>query len=288
MEVLLAKTAGFCFGVERAVSAALDAAAATETEESRGAVYTYGPIVHNESVIRELEERGVHVIGSEEETDSIPKESTIIVRAHGIPKDLEARLRMKGFRLIDATCPFVKKIHRIVEKSAEEGRFVLIAGNPDHPEVIGIRSYAGERSAVVSNPEDLENLSILPGERICLVAQTTFNHKNYKKIVEKINILGYNATIADTVCNATRERQEEAADLASRADAMIVIGGKESSNSQKLYEICRNNCNRTYFIQTAADLNNQWWCGVSIVGITAGASTPKTIIKEVQTNVRKF
>ena len=293
MEVITAETAGFCFGVERAVEEALQAAEKIKKDRAASdsgspSVYTCGPIVHNESVIRMLEGKGVHAVTDEKETEDLPKDSTILIRAHGIPKELEERLRKKGCRIIDATCPFVKKIHRIAEKNAEGGRLVLIAGDETHPEVKGIRSYAGQDSIVISSPEDLERICIDKQRKMCLVAQTTFNHKNYKKIVEKIKVLGYNANVADTVCSATRERQEEAADLSSRADVMIVIGGKDSSNSQKLYEICRNNCNRTYFIQTAADLNDTWWCGVNIVGITAGASTPKTIIKEVQTNVRKF
>ncbi|MBR6405383.1 MAG: 4-hydroxy-3-methylbut-2-enyl diphosphate reductase [Lachnospiraceae bacterium] len=282
MKVLTAKTAGFCFGVERAVREALSAA------ENHAAVYTYGPIVHNETVIRDLEEKGIRTILDETELSDIPKGSTILIRAHGIPKELEEKLRNHGFNLIDATCPFVKKIHRIAEKYASEGYRIVIAGNPDHPEVVGIRSYAGKQAVVLSSAEELHAQIPDSEEKICLVAQTTFNHENFKKVVAKIQDIGYNANIADTVCSATRERQEEAADLASRADVMIVIGGRDSSNSQKLYEICRKNCNRTYFIQTAADLCNDWWCGVNIVGITAGASTPKTIIQEVQTNVRKF
>ena len=287
MEVITAKTAGFCFGVERAVDAALSAASGDGTEKT-GPVYTFGPLVHNESVIRMLEEKGVRILESEADADGIEEGSTILIRAHGIPKELEERLRSRGFKIIDATCPFVKKLQRTAESCAKEGRLFVLAGDAAHPEVIGVTSYAEGHYVVVSEPEDLEK-ALPPGtEKVCLAAQTTFNHKKFKNMVEKILFLGYNANIADTVCSATRERQEEAADLASRADVMIVIGGRESSNSQKLYDICRKNCNRTYFIQTAADLNDKWWCGVSIVGITAGASTPKTIIKEVQTNVRKF
>ena len=281
MKVVTAKTAGFCFGVERAVSEALDAA------KSGSKVYTLGPIVHNENVIEMLESRGIKTIG-EQEIEGLPGGSTVLIRAHGIPKELEDRLRLRGLRVVDATCPFVLKIHRIAEKYAAEGYRIVIAGSAEHPEVIGIRSHAGKDALVIGSAEELTALLPDRAAKICLVAQTTFNHEKFKKIVAKIQELGYNANVADTVCSATRERQEEAAGLASEADVMIVIGGKDSSNSQKLYEICRKNCNRTYFIQTAADLCNDWWCGVSIVGITAGASTPKKIIQEVQTNVGKF
>ena len=282
MEVLTAKTAGFCFGVERAVREAQEAA-----KEADGIVYTFGPIVHNETVIRDLEKQGIVSIPDEAALKDVPKGSTILIRAHGISRALENRLKDEGYRLIDATCPFVKKIHRLAEKYDREGLQVVVAGDAAHPEVIGICGYA-ESAAVVSSTEELCEIAKKKNGKICLLAQTTFNHKKFKNMVENLEDLGYNATIADTVCSATRERQEEAADLASRADVMIVIGGKDSSNSQKLYEICKRNCNRTYFIQTAADLMTNWWCGVNIVGITAGASTPKTIIKEVQTNVRKF
>ncbi|MBR6322733.1 MAG: 4-hydroxy-3-methylbut-2-enyl diphosphate reductase, partial [Lachnospiraceae bacterium] len=244
--------------------------------------------VHNESVVEMLEEKGVHTLRSEEDAALIPDGAAVLIRAHGIPKALEESLKKRNLHVIDATCPFVKKIHRIAEEHSAAGETVVIAGNPAHPEVVGIRGYCSGPSAVVSEPDEIEKILTDHSVKICLAAQTTFNHKKFKLMVEKIKNLRYNATIADTVCSATRERQEESEEIASRADVMIVIGGKESSNSQKLYEICKRNCNQTYFIQTAADLKDDWGCGVNIVGITAGASTPKTIIKEVQTNVRKF
>ena len=281
MEVTVAKTAGFCFGVERAIEMA-----EAQAKKSEGPVYTLGPLVHNEAVIRDLEAQGVYAVSEEE---LLQKGSgTAIIRAHGTTKACEERLKIAGFQLYDATCPFVQKIHRIVREHSLSGETILIAGDPSHPEVRGIIGWCEGPAFVVENPEDLNALPLEKNSKVCLVAQTTFNYVKFKIIVEKIKSLVYNATIADTICNATRERQEEAGELASASDVMLVIGSPSSSNSRKLYDICKQQCSHTFFIQSMADLNKEWFHGVKSVGITAGASTPSKIILEVQTNVRKF
>ncbi|MBQ6550814.1 MAG: 4-hydroxy-3-methylbut-2-enyl diphosphate reductase [Lachnospiraceae bacterium] len=279
-EVITAEHAGFCFGVERAVRMAMDAS------EGDLPVYTLGPVVHNEEVLKTLSDKGVRVV-TEEELSALP-EGILIIRAHGISKALSEKLLSLPLHVQDATCPFVKKIHRIVAEHAALGEWIIIVGDPDHPEVRGIMGWAGEHVFTVNSEKEWDLMTIPLGQKYCIVSQTTFNDKKFKIIVENIIDKGYNVVTVNTICNATRDRQEEARALSERADVMIVIGDPASSNSQKLYSICKERCNHTYFIQTADDLHCEWYQDVKCVGITAGASTPKNIIQEVQTNVRKF
>ncbi len=188
--------------------------------------------------------------------------------------------------MVDATCPFVKKIHRIVEKQTAEGRRVIIIGSPEHPEVQGIRGWGNDTTLVVEKPEQIDDLLLSKEEKLCIVSQTTFNYKKFQDLVEKFEKKGYDILVLNTICNATQERQVEARRIASEVDAMIVIGGKHSSNTQKLYEICQKECKNTYFIQSLGDFNPECVNSVRSVGITAGASTPNQIIEEVHTNVR--
>jgi len=280
MEVIVAKTAGFCFGVERAVSQVYE-----QIRTADRPVYTYGPIIHNEEVVRDLEEKGVRVLHTEEELAALD-EGIVIIRSHGVGRHIYELLDRAGITVVDATCPFVKKIHRIVVRQQEEGRRVIIVGNPEHPEVQGIRGWGDARTLVVENADQIENLPVSGQEQLCIVAQTTFNYKKFQDLVEKFEKKGYDILVLNTICNATQERQVEARRIASEVDAMIVIGGKTSSNTQKLYEICKKECKNTYFIQTLGDLNPECVNSVRNVGITAGASTPKQIIEEVHTNVR--
>ena len=280
MEVIVAKTAGFCFGVDRAVKTVYEQIGKEEP------IYTYGPIIHNEIVVGDLEKKGVHVLESEEELKQV-QEGTVVIRSHGVSEHIYQLIRDKGLNMVDATCPFVKKIHKIVKQAGEEGRYVIIIGKETHPEVEGIKGWCNHGVSVVQNEEELRNLSINPETPITLVAQTTFNQKKFEYLVEISKKIWYNNHIVNTICNATQERQTEARKLASSVDAMIVIGGKNSSNTQKLYEICKNECNKTYYIQTLEDLAaRDFLTTVCTVGITAGASTPKNIIEEVQSNVR--
>ena len=277
MEVILAKTAGFCFGVDRAVSRAVE-----EAEKADGPVYTYGPLVHNEEVIRDLESKGIRAVTAEE-LEGLDG-GTVIIRAHGIPKAEQEKLVLHGFKVVDLTCPFVKRIHRIVQEASEAGQTVVITGNKDHPEVKGIVGWCGGKAIVIA---DESGIPEIPQDApVTVVSQTTFNYKKFKELVEKISERSYNNHVVNTICNATQERQTEAGAIAERADVMIVIGGRESSNTQKLFEICRSACPRTYYIQTPDDLKTLSFAPVSSVGITAGASTPNNIIQEVYSHVR--
>ncbi|WP_026516377.1 4-hydroxy-3-methylbut-2-enyl diphosphate reductase [Butyrivibrio sp. MC2021] len=281
MEVVLAEHAGFCFGVTKAVESVYE-----QIENNKGAnIYTYGPIIHNETVVEDLEKKGVKVINSADELEGI-REGIIIIRSHGVTKEEYARIKDSGLTIIDATCPFVKRIHKIVAEESEKGKGIIVVGSADHPEVQGIVSYAGEDVQVCDSPESAENIGKNGDKEYTVVAQTTFNRNKFKETVEIFKNNGYNINVVNTICNATDERQSEAESIASGADAMIVIGGAHSSNSRKLYEICRERCKYTYFIHTTDDLHLELPKDTRIVGITAGASTPKNIIEEVQNYVR--
>ena len=281
MKVLLAKTAGFCFGVKRAVDTVYQ-----QVEENKDCkIYTFGPIIHNDEVIKDMQAKGVTVLEGEEDLPKA-KNGIVIIRSHGVPKRICDRMDELGIQYVDATCPFVKKIHKIAMEKAEEGAFLVVIGNPVHPEVEGIMGWAGEDAAVISTAEEAEHLTVPEDRKICVVAQTTFNYNKFKELVEIISKRRYDISVLNTICSATKERQTETARIAARVDAMIVIGDKRSSNTQKLFEICKNACNNTYYIQTLDDLNVNQLRSVETVGITAGASTPNNIIEEVQNYVR--
>ena len=282
MNVELAKTAGFCFGVKRAVDTVYQ-----QIEQYRGEkILTYGPIIHNEEVIKDLRSHGVEVLNDEEELKTADAD-VVVIRSHGVAKYIYDILEERGITCVDATCPFVKKIHKIVAEKSAEGSYIVIVGNGEHPEVQGIRGWAGEQVTVVQTPEDAERFE-LPDkdQKVCIVAQTTFNYNKFKELVEIISKKRYDIVVLNTICNATKERQTEARQIAARVDAMVVIGDKRSSNTQKLFEICKEECLNTYYIQTLDDLDINQLRSVESVGITAGASTPNKIIEEVQNNVR--
>lgn len=282
MNVELAKTAGFCFGVKRAVDTVYQ-----QIEQYRGEkIFTYGPIIHNEEVIKDLRSHGVEVLNDEEELKTADAD-VVVIRSHGVAKYIYDILEERGITCVDATCPFVKKIHKIVAEKSAEGTYIVIVGNGEHPEVQGIRGWAGKQVTVVQTPEDAERFE-LPDkdQKVCIVAQTTFNYNKFKELVEIISKKRYDIVVLNTICNATKERQTEARQIAARVDAMVVIGDKRSSNTQKLFEICKEECLNTYYIQTLDDLDINQLRSVESVGITAGASTPNKIIEEVQNNVR--
>ena len=282
MNVELAKTAGFCFGVKRAVDTVYQ-----QIEQYRGEkIFTYGPIIHNEEVIKDLRSHGVEVLNDEEELKTADAD-VVVIRSHGVAKYIYDILEERGITCVDATCPFVKKIHKIVAEKSAEGSYIVIVGNGEHPEVQGIRGWAGEQVTVVQTPEDAERFE-LPDkdQKVCIVAQTTFNYNKFKELVEIISKKRYDIVVLNTICNATKERQTEARQIAARVDAMVVIGDKSSSNTKKLFEICKEECLNTYYIQTLDDLDINQLRSVESVGITAGASTPNKIIEEVQNNVR--
>ena len=279
MKVELAKSAGFCFGVEKAVNTVYE-----EAKKGNDIVYTLGPIIHNEEVVKDMKKRGVEAVKIED-LASLPK-GTVIIRSHGVSREIFNFVKRSGHRVVDATCPFVKKIHAIVSVQSGKGKTVVIIGNPEHPEVMGIRGWGDENTYAVENIEQFINLGLKKDKEIIIVAQTTFNHKKFQEIIDKISFLGYDVRCFNTICNATQERQAEAKEIASNVDAMIVIGDKKSSNTGKLVEICQEECKNTFFIQTLEDLNYDALLSVDSVGITAGASTPKHIIEEVQNIVR--
>lgn len=280
MKVTVAKTAGFCFGVKRAVDKVYE-----QVEQSSGPIYTFGPIIHNEVVVQDLEAKGVHVIETEEEIRALT-EGTVIIRSHGVSRHICDVIEEQGLKLVDATCPFVKKIHQIVAEKSAEGYTIIIVGSDSHPEVEGIKGWCQGEVIVLKDQEEARKLALSSQKKACVVSQTTFNYKKFQDIVEILEERGYNSIVVNTICNATHERQTEAREVASCVDSMIVIGGKHSSNTQKLYEICRSVCANTYYIQTFEDLQSQNFQSGDSVGITAGASTPNTIIEEVHTNVR--
>ena len=275
-EVTTAKSAGFCFGVKRAVDMVYDEAKKGER------VYTLGPIIHNQQVVEDLEKKGVKVIDSVNDINN-GYDATVIIRSHGVPEKVIKALREKNVNIVDATCPFVLKIHKIVKEASQNGKTIVIIGSDNHPEVEGIKGWCVNEPVVLESVEEAENYTVDGAKKLCVVSQTTFNYKKFQDIVEKISKTRYDITVLNTICNATQERQVEAMRIASQVDVMLVIGGKHSSNTQKLYDICRKECKNTYYIQTLGDFNPECISSVRSVGITAGASTPNNIIEEVHT-----
>ena len=281
MNVTLAKSAGFCFGVKRAVNMVYE-----EIDKKSASIYTYGPIIHNDEVVKDFASKGVTVVHNLEELVNLPK-GRIIIRSHGISRVEQEEMEQYGFEVLDATCPFVKKIHRLADEHSKLGEHIVIIGNAKHPEVIGIHGWVnGNKVTILETPDEAEKFSVSFEEKICIVSQTTFNYKKFQELVEIIRKKGYNISVLNTICNATEERQTEARHVAQNVDAMIVIGDKNSSNTQKLFEICKNECENTYYIQTSKDMDYSKLESINNVGITAGASTPTNIIEEVSKNVR--
>ncbi|MCR4590221.1 MAG: 4-hydroxy-3-methylbut-2-enyl diphosphate reductase [Lachnospiraceae bacterium] len=278
--VITAESAGFCFGVKRAVDTVY------EEIEKGGKIYTYGEIIHNEEVVRDLNEKGITVINTLEELESL-EEGTVIIRSHGVSKTVYDILeKKKKVKVVDATCPFVLKIHKIVAEESAAGKEIIIIGDMDHPEVRGIIGFSESPVTCIKTEDEAHAYRSDSDKPKCIVAQTTFNLHKFNNIVEILNKKCYDVHTVNTICNATEQRQTEALEIASRADAMIVIGGRHSSNTRKLYEICSERCADTRFIQTVDDLDTDSLKDVNCVGITAGASTPNYIIEEVQKHVR--
>ncbi len=282
MKVEIAKSAGFCFGVKRAVNMVYQA-----LENNTLPIYTYGPIIHNDEVVRDMEEKGAVVINDLNRLDSLEK-GIIILRSHGISRHEQEIMEKSGNRILNATCPFVLKIHKHVKEYSARGYHIVIIGNPNHPEVKGIRGWVENPAevTVIKDYDDAGNLCLDRDKKICIVSQTTFNYNKFKDLVEIISKKGYDILVLNTICSATEERQTEARKIASESEAMIVIGDQNSSNTQKLFEICKNECENTYYIQTSNDMDYSKLQSINNVGITAGASTPNNIIEEVSKNVR--
>ena len=275
MEIKIAENAGFCFGVKQAVDSVYRL-----TEENKGRpIYTLGPIIHNERVIEELRERGVLIA---DEIDGLPKDAIVVIRSHGVPESVIRQLEDAGLTYHNATCPFVEKIHQIVRERSQAGEEIVIVGSAAHPEVVGILGWSKNGGTVIETYEEAE--AYKPRNhagKVCVVAQTTFNSKKFQDFVEIFLKKEYDINVVNTICRATQLRQQEARQLAAVSDAMIVIGGADSSNSRKLYEICKQQCESTFFIQTANAIEPISFDGFSALSITAGASTPNTLIQEV-------
>ena len=328
--VYTAPSAGFCFGVEHAVNAVYQEIARRGSADGAGPsapINTFGPIIHNETVVEELQRRGVGIIHTVEEARQ--QGGTVIIRSHGVPKETHDALLASGAEVVDTTCPFVKKIHEIVYRESRAGKHIVIIGNHGHAETEGtvgwcvppeasagkaptetgadsedpqkagqIGKWTAEPGAthdaakrgnvtVIETEEEARCFDIDRNIPVCVVAQTTFHASKFEKFVALLKSNGYNIDSNETICSATDERQTQARRLARQADVMIVIGSRGSSNTARLCEICRQECSRTYFIQTVEDLDLKLTGGEKVIGITAGASTPKKIIEEVQSNVRR-
>lgn len=274
MSIKIAKTAGFCYGVKRAVDESYKMA------EEKGSFATLGALIHNTFVVEDLEKRGIPAYDT---VDEIPEGTTVILRTHGVPKEVIEKIEKRGLKYIDLTCPFVAKIHKIVKKHYEEGYKIIIVGDKDHPEVKGINGWCNNEALIIYDENEKIEEKYADKE-VCIVAQTTIKRKIFGQIVQNIKNTCQKAIVFDTICNATSDRQSEADSLSKESDVMIVVGGRHSSNTKKLYEISKENCPKTYLIETAGDIPRGLYKNKRI-GITAGASTPGCIIEEVFTTM---
>ena len=272
MEIKISKCIGFCSGVKVAVDKAF------KTLETEKKLYSYGEIIHNKDVIEKLESKGLVVV------EDIPNnnDNKLLIRAHGVGKNIIDELEKQSIEVIDATCVKVKKIHKIVEEFKKNDYNIIITGDENHPEVKGINGWCNNEASVIDGTEDLINLNINPNEKYCLVSQTTFNTKTFKQITDAINKNNYtNIKVHNTICNATRKRQEACLELASTCEVMLIIGGKNSSNTKKLFELSRKVCENTFLIENYREIPYKYIDKNTIVGVSAGASAPDWIIEEV-------
>jgi len=278
MQVLLAEEYGFCFGVERAVEMVEDAL-------SQGAtVRTLGPLIHNTQEIQRLESHGVATIDA---PSDVQGEVTAVIRAHGVTPQVQRELEARASHVVDATCPFVTKVQKLAERAAAEGRDVVVVGNPDHPEMIGVVGYAPKNSHVVRDASDVANLPALHAPLV--VSQTTIKLSTFLEAAEAVRAKSDSEPqIVNTICSATRDRQDAARALAGHVEAFYVIGGKHSSNSLKLLSVCKEQCERSFLIETPEEIDAVDLRGVERVGVTAGASTPNWLIEQVVARLREI
>ncbi len=265
MDIIVAPGAGFCFGVKNAVSIA----------ENLGAkACVLGELIHNRTVLKKLESKGVVTVSS---PDACPEGRTLVIRSHGESRAVFDRIKELGIEYIDATCPFVKKIHELIAKAGKDGKTVIIIGDKGHPEVVGSAGWTEGRCIIVSTEEEALNLDIAPDEKCCSVVQTTFDAQLYNKIIKIIENKCKSVEINRTICYTTSQRQKEAEELSRSCDAVLVVGDRHSSNTGKLYKIAASRCPRTYFVENIADLSAVAK-NITKLGITAGASTPQEVI----------
>lgn len=271
MQVLLADEYGFCFGVERAVELVEEAVAAGDT------VRSLGPLIHNEQEMDRLASQGVSTV--EAPTD-ISSGETAVIRAHGVTPQVQRELEEKASKVVDATCPFVTRVQKLAARAAEEDRHVIVVGSPDHPEMIGVKGYAPDHAFIIKDESEVPGLPRL--RRPLVVSQTTIKAKTFFDTAEAIKTkTDDEVQVVNTICSATRDRQDAARALAGEVDAFYVIGGNHSSNSRKLLSVCKEQCEKSFLIETALEINPADLVGVERVGVTAGASTPKWLIDEV-------
>ncbi len=271
MKTILAPKAGFCFGVKRALDLAMKTA-----RETNKKIYTLGPLIHNPQVVEDLSRKGIKVV---KEISEIP-DGVVIIRSHGVGPEIFSKADEFGLQVVDATCPFVKKAQELAKELNEQGFQVVVVGDREHPEVTGIIGWTGQQAIVIETPEQAEKLQ--PFKKIGIISQTTQPAENFQQIVEVLQDKAEEVKVYNTICNATKDRQDAAVDLARKVDVMIVIGGKNSANTQKLARLCANTGTKTYHIETADEIKRQWLTGAKLIGITAGASTPDWVIEEVK------
>ncbi|MBC5996698.1 4-hydroxy-3-methylbut-2-enyl diphosphate reductase [Romboutsia ilealis] len=272
MKVKIANNAGFCFGVKRAMNMAWH-----ELEERENGIYALGPLIHNKQAVSKYEDRGLKTVN---ELNDIPSNESVIIRSHGVGEDIYIQSKNKGINVIDTTCPFVKKIHSIAKEYSAKGYKIIVIGDKDHPEVIGINGWCNEDAIIIKTLDEIDQLNLDANEKYCLVSQTTINLDLYNSIVEKLSERLNDIVFKNTICSATKERQFSAKELSKEVDCMIVIGGKHSSNTQKLVNICRGIV-PTFAVETKDELDINELKKFNIIGVTAGASTPDWIITEV-------
>ncbi|SCZ01330.1 4-hydroxy-3-methylbut-2-enyl diphosphate reductase [Alkaliphilus peptidifermentans] len=273
MKVILADYSGFCFGVKKAMDMVYDEIKEKGMEKE---LYSLGPLIHNQQVVEELENKGVKV---EDDIEKIQKGS-VIIRSHGVQKDVYSLAGEKSLDIVDATCPFVRRIQNIVENYHKDKYEIVIIGNPNHPEVIGINGWCNNQAFIIQEEEDVKKIPY--SEKLCIVVQTTMSTPHFQKIAKLLEEKGNKIEIFNTICNATKERQDAARKLAKEVQAMIVVGGYHSSNTQKLVDICKEERpSTTYHVESVHELQDEWLIDIDVVGVTAGASTPQWIIDEL-------
>ena len=273
MEVKIAQNAGFCFGVKRAMKMAWD-----ELENKcENDTYSLGPLIHNKQAVDKYKEKGLI---EKEDLEDIPSNSKLIIRSHGVGEKVYTESKSKDMEIVDTTCPFVKKIHDIVKDFSDRGYEIIIIGNAVHPEIIGINGWCNNNAIIINKVEEIDSITFDSTKAYCVVSQTTANLESFNNIVEKLKEKINNLTVKNTICFATKERQLSAIDLAKEVDCMVVIGGKHSSNTQKLVTIC-SKVVPTFSIETKEELKKEMFENFKVAGVTAGASTPDWIIDEV-------
>ena len=277
LSIRVSDSAGFCWGVERALQLTLEAA-----ENAPQPVNTLGPLIHNPGVIADLQTKGVGVVSDPSQAGG----GTVILRSHGVPRDIKQRLSSSGASVVDATCPFVTSAQEKAAGLAEAGYAVIILGDRDHPEVLALRSYAGADSLVVQSPADLP--AKLPGRRIGVVVQTTQSHDRLSELVAHLAPRAKELLVHNTICSATEQRQADAVGVASEVDAVVVVGGRDSGNTLRLAELCAAKQPNTHHVESAAELEPDWFRGTRVVGVTAGASTPAEQIEAVVAALREI